>query len=492
MSNQFYDNEFKKYLKEQTDQHRMYPSDQVWRNIQNEIHGYRKWPALTFISVFIISALVIGTVLIKPHTQLATVLPDTTGSKNTEKVSSNIKAENKRNYVDHLSVENITQQTITRAIETVQPKRIQESQIVTTPLRSKSDITTNSVKELTHEQSLVASSDKMINQGDEQTFFSNKDNDLNNLTSPFVSLMRRNFNARPTDFSREHPDLNFTFANSNQYISSDDANSRFNFILNSTQKNNTGSSFIKFNGNSSNLDFQFYVTPSISYRRLVDDAQGTLSKSYITALPFAANYMVDVNRVIRHRSAAGYEIGLSLGYNLSSKFALRSGLQFNMREYDIDAYVHPVESATIALVSRSSNELLNTVTGFRNIDGSSPIVLKNRYYEIRLPIGIDWRPVNEKFSWGIAASIQPTYTFDKEPFIITSNFKNYADGSQLMRNWNINTSFETYLGYNTGKYRWQIGPQIRYQLMPTMTNSYPIREYLVDYGIKIGLVRSLK
>src|SRR6266542_3263073 len=119
------------------------------------------------------------------------------------------------------------------------------------------------------------------------------------------------------------------------------------------------------------------------------------------------------------------------------------------------------------------NHILNTITVFRNIAGSSSIVLKNRYYEISLPIGIDWRPFNGKFSWGIAASIQPTYTFDKEPFIITSNFKNY-------------------LGYNTGKYRWQIGPQIRYQLLPTMTNSYPIREYLVDYGIKIGLVRSLK
>jgi hypothetical protein len=202
--------------------------------------------------------------------------------------------------------------------------------------------------------------------------------------------------------------------------------------------------------------------------------------------------MVDVNRVIRHTSAAGYEIGLSLGYNLNKKFALRSGLQFNMREYDIDAYVHPIEPATIALLNRSSSDIFNTVTGFRNTAGSSPIVLKNRYYEISLPIGIDWRPVNKKFAWGIATSIQPTYTFDKEPFIITSNFKNYADGSQLMRNWNLNTSFETYLGYNTGKYRWQIGPQIRYQLMPTMTNSYPIREYLVDYGIKIGLTRSLK
>jgi len=101
------------------------------------------------------------------------------------------------------------------------------------------------------------------------------------------------------------------------------------------------------------------------------------------------------------------------------------------------------------------------------------------------------RPINNKFAWGIAASIQPTYTFDKEPFVITSNYKNYADGSQLMRNWNINTSFETYLGYNTGKYRWQIGPQIRYQLLPTMNNTYPIREYLLDYGIKVGLVRSL-
>src|SRR5205814_3408045 len=129
-----------------------------------------------------------------------------------------------------------------------------------------------------------------------------------------------------------------------------DMNNRFNFTLNN-KKNNSASSFINFNGNSSKFDFQFYVTPSISYRRLVDDAQGKLSKHYITALPLAANYMVDVNRVIRHRSAAGYEIGLSLGYNLNSKLALHSGLQFNMREYDIDAYVHPIEPATIALAN---------------------------------------------------------------------------------------------------------------------------------------------
>src|SRR3954468_16897586 len=115
MSTQLYDNEFEKYLKEKTNQHRMYPSDHVWRNIQHEIHGYRKWPALTFISIFIISTLVIGTVLVKPHTQLTPVLPNAIDNKNIEKALSNT-AENKKNYVDHFSVENITQQTIRKAI----------------------------------------------------------------------------------------------------------------------------------------------------------------------------------------------------------------------------------------------------------------------------------------------------------------------------------------------------------------------------------------
>src|SRR3954466_903140 len=161
MSNQFYDNEFEKYLKEKTNQYRMYPSDQVWRNIQNEIHGYRKWPALTFISIFIIAALVVGTVLVKPHTQLATVLPDTVDNRNTEKSSSNISEESKKNYADHISVENITQQTINKAIETVQTKRIPEAQVFITPVvRSQNNIKPNPVREVTRRQSLVISDNK--------------------------------------------------------------------------------------------------------------------------------------------------------------------------------------------------------------------------------------------------------------------------------------------------------------------------------------------
>ncbi|MEP6846388.1 MAG: hypothetical protein ABI861_10310, partial [Panacibacter sp.] len=72
MENRLYDNEFEDFLKKQANQHRMYPSDQVWRKVQGEVHGYRKWPGLTVIAVFIIAALVVGTVAVKPHTEVLT------------------------------------------------------------------------------------------------------------------------------------------------------------------------------------------------------------------------------------------------------------------------------------------------------------------------------------------------------------------------------------------------------------------------------------
>src|SRR5215831_5561284 len=103
MDNRFYDNELERYLREQTDQHRMYPSDQVWRNIQSEIHGYKKWPALTFISIFIISSLVISTVLLKPHSEIPSINLNA-GKANhiTEKSATDASVARVKNYADKL------------------------------------------------------------------------------------------------------------------------------------------------------------------------------------------------------------------------------------------------------------------------------------------------------------------------------------------------------------------------------------------------------
>src|SRR6478735_10989695 len=58
--------DFERYLQEEVSEHRMYPSDRVWKNIRNKVQKPKKWPALSVFTVLIISGLVIGTILNKP------------------------------------------------------------------------------------------------------------------------------------------------------------------------------------------------------------------------------------------------------------------------------------------------------------------------------------------------------------------------------------------------------------------------------------------
>jgi len=73
-------------------------------------------------------------------------------------------------------------------------------------------------------------------------------------------------------------------------------------------------------------------------------------------------------------------------------------------------------------------------------------------------------------------------------YLISTDYKNYAEVPSLVRRWNVNTSFETFVGYNLGHMKWRIGPQVRYQLMSSFEDKYPVREHLFDYGLKLGLM----
>ncbi len=57
----------------------------------------------------------------------------------------------------------------------------------------------------------------------------------------------------------------------------------------------------------------------------------------------------------------------------------------------------------------------------------------------------------------------------------------------LTRRWNMNTSFELFSAHQTGKVKWRVGPQVRYQLMSSFSKNYPIKEHLFDFGLKMGI-----
>ena len=131
--------------------------------------------------------------------------------------------------------------------------------------------------------------------------------------------------------------------------------------------------------------------------------------------------------------------------------------------------------------------LYNNNTGLRNAE------LDNKMYQVSIPIGFQYDVIKGK-NLGVTAeaSIQPTFTLNKSLYLLTTDYKHYADGNSLMRKWNINSSFGINLTYKTGVYQWFLGPQARFQHLPTYSNKYPITEYLMDYGIRLGFIKQIK
>ena len=113
----YQDDEFEQFLQNEVKQHRMYPSDHIWNNIRTQIHGYRAWPALTFISLFIITALTLSTLLnnhpdshlIAAENMDGSKQPTNIQSGQTAKVVSS--AEKNTNYFQKIAPEQITAET---------------------------------------------------------------------------------------------------------------------------------------------------------------------------------------------------------------------------------------------------------------------------------------------------------------------------------------------------------------------------------------------
>jgi hypothetical protein len=38
--------------------------------------------------------------------------------------------------------------------------------------------------------------------------------------------------------------------------------------------------------------------------------------------------------------------------------------------------------------------------------------------------------------------------------------------------------------------KWQVGPQVRYQLLSSFVSKYPVKENLFDFGMRVGVTLS--
>jgi len=236
------------------------------------------------------------------------------------------------------------------------------------------------------------------------------------------------------------------------------------------------------------IGFQFYFTPTISYRKLSEN-KSFLRNGPASSPLYRAAASNDVNNVVTHKPNIGFEIGFAAKYPIAKKIKLRAGLQFNVNRYALKGYNANTSVATIML--NSSNNMadsLNTVSSISNVAGHDADWLENFYFQVAAPVGAEFiLNKNEKVQFGIATTVQPTYMFSERAYVISTDYKSYAEVPNLTRKWNVNTSLETFVSYSTGRLSWQVGPQVRYQLLSSYVSKYPVKENLFDFGLRIGL-----
>lgn len=231
----------------------------------------------------------------------------------------------------------------------------------------------------------------------------------------------------------------------------------------------------------------------MNYRKLTGGSTLFSPGSEIQSVPVALSFNGAVDQYVHHKPALGFELGSSFLYRTSKHLHFKAGIQFNYSRYNIEAFSSHPEKATIALSPYWNADTIVSYSSLRNMGGYAQQEIANQYFELSLPVGVEVRVFgNEKLQLNVATTIQPTYLLNRNSYLITTDYKNYTREPSLVRRWNLNAGVETYVAYNTGTVRWQLGPQFRYQLLSSYVNKYPIKEYLMEYGFKIGVSKTIR
>lgn len=240
--------------------------------------------------------------------------------------------------------------------------------------------------------------------------------------------------------------------------------------------------------------WQLTFSPTMNYRKLVGNKNSLLSAD-VKNVPLALSIKGDLDHLVNHKPAIGFELGTHLLYAVSKNITLKGGIQFNYSRYEIQAYSGSTERATIALTDFSGvdNDSITSYTSLRNFGGNEVKDLNNQYFQLSAPVGAEFVILgNRRLRFAVAATIQPTYLINRNTYLITTDYKNYTREPSLIRRWNVNTSAEAFVSYSAVGIKWQIGPQFRYQLLSSYTNKYPIKEYLMEYGVKVGVSKTIR
>jgi len=424
--------ELEELLRERSEQYLLYPSDTVWSNINKELHPNRSW---IYVSIIVLLFLGGTTAVMLKNQEKASWVNDRsliTMSPWIVPTPSEKLALNTLNEPEPDPVKEINRKSEFGKFEMLS---------MTTPLKS------------------VMIRDEEITKKD--------------LIAPFINTSSLPVLEKP---------VNFPALNGIKEVKKGIFASTLDNIIDQARKI------------GKNAKWQIYATPTIGYRRLNGKASSLAYNYSSFSLSTNAMFARDVNDAVSHSPGMGFEVGTAMFYPLTKRLTFKAGLQANYNHYQINAYESVPEIANYGINNLSYGGIpISAVSTYTSTDGYSKATLRNEHYMISIPFGLDYRVAgNEKLNFSVASTLQPTYVFTNYSYLISTNLRNYAKEPSLNKNWNINSAFEANLNFEKGDFKWSVGPQFRYQLFSSFKDKYPISENLMDFGVKVGVIKTIK
>jgi len=492
MENNFNNKDFEHFLKQSAEQYRMFPSEKVWNGINNTLHTRRRWYGIGLTLLLLTIGVVTWVMLLSPSSGQKQSLATTTNAESKKipvsKITEPVLIVAPSRSGSHLPtpVDNINNNLFSAAVNT-NPVVPEEDEVEITTLEEPVTLPENPSSSLNIQQSDISTPEKPV--------FVKQ----NIPATPSITVVSADLTKVPTVTTTEQT---YSASEINADLQTQEiAEEKKNDIAASKKDNNyyplTIESVVNSYQRISNkkrVSWQIYFLPTISYRKL-EENRALLDISQLAISSSPVNYVVapDVNTAVTHKPDIGLELGFNARYPIAKDVKLTAGLQLNVSKYDIKVYPFPVtEQARIVLNNSNGSTSISSVeSNFRNYESfTKPDWLSNFYISASLPVGLEVNLTDARKSTylGMGGTLQPTYILGDRAYLISTDFKNYAKVPSLTRGWNVSTSFEVFAGYTTGKIKWKVGPQIRYQMLSSFSKKYPVKEHLMDFGLKVGVL----
>ena len=458
MERQYNNGDFEKLLRDNANQYRMHPSEKVWKGIHSALHTRRRWYGITAAIMFLITGSIVSMIIYNGNTE--------------KPVNEKITTQPNKQIA---SADKALQQKYTPAINREAPKSHKSKNVEQLIIDNQAfnfpnlnEERPNKKADLSGEISNVETITVLIPVIDETT--------VEDFIPGEPNLVK--FNDRLKTETSEISLLSPEKSIADESSLNSETQTRIGQAISALSSQNIS---LPKAAKHSRITAQVYFTPTVSYRKLSENKRVFNGGGFYVPV-------IDLNNVVKHKPAMGVEFGIEGKYHVNDKLSIKSGFQFNINRYDIRAYFHTEEIATVALNTGSGFDSAATTTTYRNFSaGATPNWLENFYFHAAVPVGVEFIiSDNKKVQWGVSGTIQPTYVIGDRAYLISSDYKNYARFPDLMRRWNISSGLETFVSYSTGKIKWQVGPHVRYQHLSSFVSALTVKEKLFAVGLKVG------